>query len=129
MKEFNLELAKAGHPVQTKNGRPVRIICYNKVDANYPIVTLVKRLDVEKEETIHYTLDGRFNVEVKDDKFDLVMAPIKKEGWINVYRSSNGAMYTEQERIYNSEEEAIAGKFDRTYNRVYVTSKKIEWEE
>lgn len=32
MKPFDLELAKAGHPVQTRDGRPVRIICYDRKD-------------------------------------------------------------------------------------------------
>lgn len=40
MKKFDLELAKQGHPVQTRNGRPVRIICWDR-KSEYPIVALI----------------------------------------------------------------------------------------
>lgn len=128
MKEFNLELAKAGYSVQTRDGRPVRILCYDVKGHDYPIMALVMEKD-NKEMPYLFTLIGSINNSAIESSLDLFMNITKKEGWVNIYRSSNGTMYTEQERVYNSEEEAIAGKFDRTYNRVYVTSKKIEWEE
>ena len=34
MKPFNLESAKAGDPVQTKDGNPARIIYFNKATAS-----------------------------------------------------------------------------------------------
>lgn len=55
-KPFDAEAAKNGAIIETKNGRSVRILCYDKVSDNYPIVALVKS---EGRESCHsYTLNG-----------------------------------------------------------------------
>ena len=41
MKPFNLELAKQGHPVVTRKGQPVRIICFDRKGVQ-PIVALIE---------------------------------------------------------------------------------------
>ena len=41
MKPFDLELAKKGHPVCTRDGRDARIICYDAKTGEYPIIALV----------------------------------------------------------------------------------------
>jgi hypothetical protein len=46
MKEFDLELAKAGHPVCTRDGKPVRIVCFD-AKGDYPIVGLEYNTDLE----------------------------------------------------------------------------------
>ena len=43
MKEFDLEKAKAGHPVCTRDGHEARILCFDRIE-HHPIVGLVKRL-------------------------------------------------------------------------------------
>lgn len=43
MKEFDLEKAKAGHPVCTRDGKEARILCFDRI-GHRPIVALVKRL-------------------------------------------------------------------------------------
>lgn len=40
-KPFDIEAAKNGAKVETRDGMPVRIICYDKVDGIYPIIVLV----------------------------------------------------------------------------------------
>lgn len=40
MKPFNLELAKQGHPVITRNGKKARIICFDR--KGEPIVALIE---------------------------------------------------------------------------------------
>ncbi len=46
MKEFDLEKAKAGHPVCTRDGRETRILCFDRKGGS-PIVVLVKDADNE----------------------------------------------------------------------------------
>ena len=126
MKEFNLELAKAGHPLQTRDGRAVRILCYDRKSKknNYPIVALVEIQEGE-EDTYWYTIDGYYHKNKREDKLDLFMASPKKEGWINIYKSFAGTRYCGN--IYSSEEEAINHVDD--YGDTHLNTNKIEWEE
>ena len=58
MKAFNLEEAKAGRSVQTRDGRDARITCYDASGTERPIIALV---DVEGngvEQTLSYTEEG-----------------------------------------------------------------------
>lgn len=59
LKPFDLEAAKAGKPVCTRDGRKARIICWDK-KGNYPIVALIQ--DNENSEHIeYYTENGIFS--------------------------------------------------------------------
>lgn len=65
-------------PVQTRDGLPVRIICSNVFNPNYPIAALVRSPDgTEKLET--YTADGAFRHDQGCTKHprDLVNPPFK----------------------------------------------------
>lgn len=42
MKKFNLEEAKAGKPVITRDGSEARIICFDMKNDLYPIVALIE---------------------------------------------------------------------------------------
>ena len=61
MKPFNLDEAKAGKPICTRDGKPARIISYD-CKGNYPIVVLVTGRFSElgvMEMPFLYTLDGK----------------------------------------------------------------------
>lgn len=111
MKPFDIELAKKNHPVQTRDGRPVRIICYDRKNKEYPIVALMS----EDEVPWFYRNDGTSS---GSNNYDLVMVPIKKEGWINIYKTQ------EVGYIYDTEAEALENA-----NVGLVATIKIEWEE
>lgn len=90
LKPFNLEAAKAGKPVCTRDGRKARIICFDsKNDLQRPIVALVE--DNGKELLYEYTIKGkeRFSHISTTGTSDLMMLPEKKEGWINICRNLN----------------------------------------
>ena len=126
MKPFNLEQAKAGAPVCTRDGQPVRIICYDlKGNKNYPILALVESSG-GVESTINYTLSGHKSL-YSDTSKDLIMASVKREGWVNLYTCHSGATATDQCTLYQSEKEARSQILKG--NGVYVTTVKIEWEE
>ena len=60
MRTFNLELAKAGEPVVTSNGKPVRIICFDHLTKEHggPIIGLVLGKSKVHEMIVQYNLDG-----------------------------------------------------------------------
>lgn len=95
---FNLELAKAitkGEKegrVVTRDGNPVRIICWDAKDKDFPIVGLI---DVGKREISHiYKNNGSFSYDTREDCHDLFLeVPDEqefKEGCVIVFRDDCG---------------------------------------
>lgn len=85
MKPFNLEKAKQGAKVITREGRKVEILTFSRRDPNFPIVALVDEGD---RDAIHmYTNEGRYYKPSRDSYLDLRMAPTKV--YMNVYREGN----------------------------------------
>ena len=126
MEQFSLEkyLANPSRKVVTRNGRNVRIVCTDKIDLNFPIVALIETIPGGEEVTHSYTKDGEYRIGDKSDG-DLFFAPEKHEGWINVYRYSDGG-HAYAGAVYDSKEDAEKRK---TIDENYVTTIKIEWEE
>ena len=125
MKEFNLNeyLKDPSQKIVTRDGQEVRIICTDaKGDA--PIIALVYEKDMNKETPYTYNRDGLFynNTEFY---LDLFFAPIKREGWVNIYRDRSGAFSSQF--IFESEKRAkeVIGENHETY----IATTKIEWEE
>lgn len=116
LKEFDLESAKSGKPVCTRDGRKARIICFDR-KGKQPIIALVIQ-DNGEEFIENYHLNGRFNVDdtFENDK-DLMMLPEKKDGWVNVYSNCLGGPY-------ESKEYALKQKMKDCIDTV-----KISWEE
>lgn len=126
MKEFNLELAKAGHPVQTRDGRKARIICWDRESRECcPILALVVDND-GNEMCFSYAIDGVINGGY-GSKYNLVMAPEKHEGWVNVYRDDTTKEIVLCSVCFHSRESADShiGWSGHTY----LATIKIEWEE
>lgn len=123
MKEFNLELAKAGHPVQTRDGRPARIICFDRIDEYYPIIALIKNDEHKEEQCNSYTKDGKCYAYSSNNPDDLIMVSTKKEGWVNIYHSS--IYVAGVSNAYETKEDALKGKSEEGY----INTIKIEWEE
>ena len=120
LKPFDLEAAKAGKPVCTRDGRKARIICFDsKNDPQRPIVALVEHND--NELLYEYTIEGkdRFSHISTTGTSDLMMLPEKKEGYVNIYRS----------QIYDTLERAKEAYKRTCNNDNYLQTIKIEWEE
>lgn len=83
MKPFDLEKAKAGAPVCTRDGRNVRIICFDReTDNDYSIVALAK--SPMKEDLYFHDREGRFSPG-KDSPNDLFMKTIEHTAYVVVY--------------------------------------------
>lgn len=119
LKPFDIQKAKEGKPVCTRDGRKARIICF---DAKFPktgnIVTLVEKKNGEEVALYHYD-DGHCSI---GRGYDLMMLPQKKEGWVNVYNSLG--VITFSHNPFDTKEEAMKDK-----GKYYVDTVKIEWEE
>ena len=127
MKQFNLSeyLENPSREIVTRDGHPVRIICFNAnivdSDNTYPIVALVKKED-NTDHPATFTNNGVFNVGEEND-IDLFFKSIQKEGWTNVYRNGNNAIVTDT--VFETKEEAL----NRKSIHGYVDTILIKWEE
>lgn len=73
MKPFNLEEAKAGKPVCTRDGRPVRILCFDRQTTDdESIIALLKPTDKNFEVVVQYYSTGRFILD-QESNTDLMM--------------------------------------------------------
>lgn len=125
MKPFDLELAKAGAKVQTRDGSPARIICFDRKNIMFPIIALIKYDD--NEDAQYFDNDGKC-WQVTNGGLDLVMASTKKEGWINLFKDERkGHTRLPGSGIIHDSQEAALYSVDNDPN--YVTTIKIEWEE
>lgn len=128
MKEFNLEEAKAGKPVCTRDGRKARIICFDVNNTNYPIAALVKDVNNKEEYPYAYSEDGRFVVTSNMNAEDLMMAPEKKQGWIGLYHPNPKVedAFVKTTDIYATKEEVEKLCLG---NKNLIDIRQIEWEE
>ena len=125
MEKFSLEkyLANPSRKVVTRDGKSVRIICTDRRDLNFPIVALIEK-DSGGEVIYVHTKHG-ICCNTCPTTYDLFFASEKHEGWINVYRYSDGG-HAYAGAVYDSKEDAEKRK---TIDENYVTTIKIEWEE
>ena len=122
MKRFNLDeyLKNPTRPIVTRDGRNVRIVCTDRKSDTFPIVVLIE--GCYQENICEYTKDGLCSHGI-ECTCDLFFAPIKKEGWVNMYKTRSGGAQIGQ--IYSSKEEAEMGRKDANY----ISTAKIKWEE
>ena len=118
MKPFNLEAAKSGKPVCTRDGRKARIICFDLNNKNFPIVAIIN-CDTE-ENAYQYDIDGV--CDEHDNNLNLMMSPEKKEGWVNLCKNNYGD--TLAVGVFPNREEAVSN-----CPPSYLCTIKIEWEE
>ena len=129
MKEFNLTeyLKNPSQKVVTRDGREVRIICTDfKSQMNKPIIALIKE-DEDEENAFNFKENGRWHLPENEESLkDLFFAPVKKEGWVNLFKDKEINYPYIPGIIHDSEEdakEAIKGDPD------FIATIKIEWEE
>lgn len=107
LKPFDIQKAREGKPVCTRDGRKARIICFD-AKGDKPIIALVEMGTAETPN--NYPIDGKA-ISTKETPCDLMMLPEKKEGWVKIRKDIN---------LYNTKEDA-----DRKMigNDEYVTAK------
>lgn len=118
MKPFNLEQAKQGKPVVTRDGKDVRILTFDK-KGKHCIVSLV---DVGGYEDVHVSSASGEASPNFDSEYDLFMKSEKKEGWVNLYRDHRGIVFTSD--VYTTKANAKL-----QVGESCITTVKVEWEE
>ncbi len=99
---------------QTRDGRPVRLLCVDGPDDVYPVIGLL-----DKERSTHrWTLNGQWE-HFRQGSDDLIEAKTKRSGWINIYPNEKIS-----EHVWPTREAADSLA---VHNRVACI--QIEWEE
>ena len=128
LKPFDIQKAREGKPVCTRDGRKARIVCFDRKGYNmFPIVALIMNGDRESD-IYTYRPNGTWDNSGNESDKDLMMLPEKKEGWVNVYNSLG--VITFSHNPYDTKEEALASETeDHILNKYYVDTVKVEWKE
>lgn len=125
-KPFDLEAAKAGAKVQTRDGRPVRIVCWDKL-GDFPLVGILYEQGggyVNPYEVIEtYTLDGRCRTCGEVSGNDLFMSPNPHTVWRVIYRDADD---NAAQRDFETEREANRFYCDTPYSVSYFQVEIIE---
>ena len=129
LKPFDIQKAKEGKSVCTRDGRKARIICF---DRNWDMHIVALVADPLGESVHYYLSNGRVDFD-KDNDEDLMMLPEKHEGWVNVYDADTTFRFVEG-MVYNTKDEAIQRAKEEVTNgqrekNEYVDTVKICWEE
>ena len=123
MKPFDLEAAKAGAPVIQRCGSPARIVDFNLKNEDYPLA-VVYTDEHNDEHVIEFSVEGKYYDPTREDYRDLMMAPVKKTGWLNVYPSNVPFPVGVCSHIYPSQ--AAADEEAGKHRKACI---HIEWEE
>ena len=123
MKVFDINMARQGAAVCTRNGNKARIICFDRKHSNRsPIIALV---EIEGEEYVKaYTEDGAYTG-MEDSIYDLMMAPVKKKVWINFYKTKYDNILSDQ-ITWNSKKEAEQNKGVKTHEWIGAYEVEVE---
>ena len=130
MKPFNLEEAKAGKPVCTRDGEQVEILYWNLKSNNWkPIVAIIKGKDGGDDKLYTFACDGKLT-DCCETSCDLMMESVHHEGWVALLKEGEGELIPSL--VYNTKEELEKYLDDEirpeTLEKL-VSITKIEWEE
>lgn len=121
IKPFDIQKAREGKPVCTRDGRKAKIICFD-AKGEKPIIALIA--NGNSEDVNYYYITGKVRFLDKEDENDLMMLPEKKEGWVNVYKKELNRYV---KGIFPSREIALNSISEKS--REYIATIKITWEE
>ena len=110
LKPFDIQKAREGKPVCTRDGKKARIICFDR-KGDMPIIALITISG--QEYPAPYDNEGRFSKYESTKDLDLMMLPEKRSGWINVNKDAG---------LFKSKEEA-----ERNCTKDYATV-RVEFE-
>lgn len=116
MSDF-LDKVKAGHPIQTRDGRPAKFIGYA------PGLRCGKPLVVSMDGHLGaYDDNGRLYVS-RENLLDLILAPkpkVKRGGWISISPNEDSMGVRQCTCVYTTKEPAKRGHWPMAF---------VEWEE
>lgn len=121
VKPFDLEAAKSGDNVVTRNGKPARIVCFDRVSSDGAnLVALVDASEGWQEQVRIYRKSGKIAEGIETPQ-DLVMAPVKVMRWGLVSQARKRI------RLYDTREGAEHAAEELGWKRPLIIP--IEWED
>ena len=123
MKAFSIKeyLENPNREVVTREGKPVRILCTDLDDNDYPVAAAIRNWHVDR-----FTADGLFQAG-QVNKYDLFFAREKREGWALIFKETAFRASHLSPEIYATKEAA-----ERVWEAnpgIECSIVKIEWEE
>lgn len=121
LKPFDLEAALRGEPVVTRDGREVtQVTNFDAPNDPNPVVAVIDG------NTQSFTLTGAYFGQGKENEYDLFMVTktVKKEGWVNLYKSDDEEIAVFTGHGHNTKEAA-----EEEASPKCIATVKIEWEE
>jgi hypothetical protein len=125
MKSFNLEEAKAGKSVRTREGNKVDLLVFD-MKSEMPVGGVEHRNTSDVLQS--YTQEGRVTIGGYEHPCDLMMVSEKKEGWINIYLECSSSRF-ERRATYIFQNRTEALEEANEHLGCYMTTIHIEWEE
>lgn len=122
LKPFDIQKAREGKPVCTREGIPARIICFDR--KGYRKIVALVHTDYYEDEIITYTIEGHRYCKSINTIYDLMMAPERHEGWINIYKGGK----LDADYIYPTKADAVENIFQPMKDK-YIDTIRVEWEE
>lgn len=118
MKQFNLAeyLANPSRKVITRDGKNVTIHCTN-CQGFFPVVAEIEGLNT----SMAFSISGVYG-HIQGSVYDLFFAPVKHEGYVNIYRNREHLWCGDIKRTETEAKELEDIEF-------YIATIKIEWEE
>jgi hypothetical protein len=101
----------------TRSGEPVEVVAVNGREP-YPVVGYIG----EATTYATWTSTGKYDQFGGDDKYDLIPVLVKRQGWVNLERSSDGRMMPVAfvYETYKDARNAVPGA---------IATVPVEWEE
>lgn len=120
LKPFDLEAALRGEPVVTRDGRPVTQV------TKFDVTSIFRIVGVVNSKVEYWTENGYYHPDYSGNSSDLFMVTktVKKEGWVNLYKSDDEEIAVFTGHGHNTKEAA-----EEEASPKCIATVKIEWEE
>lgn len=128
--KFNLELAKKGFPVKTKDGRAVKIVEFDLRSGingdHHEMIVVIPNKGADDTVAIYDQKGYCYHLEQKDaDNDTLVMALPTTDGWVNIYLKKDGTVETGH--VVWATEDLAKDNTTTSGGAIYVATVHIAW--
>lgn len=112
-------------PVQTRDGRPARVLAVGLKNIDYPIVAAWVTLSGQETAGI-FTLDGRFRLDHSSGHpNDLINIPVRRTGWIGISLTTVPGRVADASHVYETKDACEASVAFHGFTTII----QIEWDE
>jgi len=113
----NVTKLDLNEPVQTKNGKPVRIVCTDFKNGTTPVLGIMYDAIEDREQIYMYSSDGRFYANTEGSPYDLVNVPKPVVSYHNVYDTGMSPGYRSHDKAEEYSNALCRATIKITYTR------------